>query len=57
MTEWTEDNVEWTNCLRSVNIENYLVAIYQSSLDLVIMQLIEVIEEHYEHYELRVSYN
>lgn len=55
MTERTENNVQWTNCLGDIDIEDDLISIDKSSLDLVIVELKEIIEEHNEYYKLCVS--
>jgi len=49
MLEGTEDNVQRTHCLGDVDIEKDLISVDESSLDLVIVELKEVIEEHYEY--------
>jgi len=54
MPKGTEDNVQRTHYLRDVDIEKDLISIDEPRLDLVIVKLKEVIDEHYEYDELCV---
>lgn len=41
--EGTENNVDRSNCLRDINIYYYLVAAHQASLNLRVVELIEIV--------------